>query len=326
MISIIICSRDRSMLAAAEANIKMTVGDEHEVVAVDNSGGEYSIFTAYNEGAGRAKGDILCFMHEDVIIYTEGWGRTISAIMESSPDVGLIGVLGSQAVADAPGYWSYASGYEGDNRFLATKIVLYDKVNRSAGRSTSSTMYLEYSAGLQDGIAEARGVDGLFFAVRRSLFDEGAVRFDDRTFTGFHFYDMDICMQVAAHSRVVITNTIFMEHATMPKNDGQFYLSCFRFYEKWRKQLPSSVYPLADTDKFNQQNAFVFFSDMYDSDTIPLDTMREMARKYYFEYLKDARRTKFFYRGVYLMKYGKGSRYKLFYKLSRMGVPIGARL
>lgn len=238
----------------------------------------------------------------------------------------MIGVLGSQAVADAPGYWCFARGFEGDNQYLATKIVLYNRESSSTGRSTSSNMCLEYSAGLKDGMAEAKGIDGLFFAIRGSLFDKGLVRFDDRTFKGFHFYDMDICMQVAAHCKVVVINTIFMEHATHPKDDGQFHLSCFLFYEKWRKQLPSSVYPLKDADSFNQQNAFVFFRDMYDSDTVPLGTMRDMARKYYFEYLKGARRTKFFYRGVYLMKYGKGYKYKFFYKLSRLGLPIGALL
>lgn len=102
MISIIICSRDRSMLSAAATNIEETVGEEHEIVAIDNSSGDYNIFTAYNTGIERAKGDILCFMHEDVTIYTKGWGRTISDTLDSRPDVGMIGVLGSQAVAEAP--------------------------------------------------------------------------------------------------------------------------------------------------------------------------------------------------------------------------------
>ena len=41
---------------------------------------------------------------------------------------------------------------------------------------------------------EAVAVDGLFFAMRKSLFD--TIRFDKDTFDRFHFYDLDICMQV----------------------------------------------------------------------------------------------------------------------------------
>jgi hypothetical protein len=38
-------------------------------------------------------------------------------------------------------------------------------------------------------------VDGLFFAIRGSLLLDG-LRFDDKTFDGFDFYDADICFQV----------------------------------------------------------------------------------------------------------------------------------
>ena len=66
MVSIIMCSRNPEMDKRLDENIKQTIGTEYEVVLVDNSAGRYGICGAYNEGVRRAKGDILCFMHEDI--------------------------------------------------------------------------------------------------------------------------------------------------------------------------------------------------------------------------------------------------------------------
>ena len=60
MISCIICSRRPDISAELKENIASTIGCEYELVVIDNSKNEYSIFSAYNEGVRRAKGDILC--------------------------------------------------------------------------------------------------------------------------------------------------------------------------------------------------------------------------------------------------------------------------
>ena len=66
MISLIICSRTADISDELKQNIATTIGCEYELCVIDNSRNEYSIFTAYNEGVRRAKGDILCFMHDDI--------------------------------------------------------------------------------------------------------------------------------------------------------------------------------------------------------------------------------------------------------------------
>ena len=62
MISIIICSRKANVPKELKENIASTIGCEYELCVIDNSRNEYNIFSAYNEGIRRAKGDILCFM------------------------------------------------------------------------------------------------------------------------------------------------------------------------------------------------------------------------------------------------------------------------
>lgn len=59
MISCIICSRQPDISAELKENIATTVGCEYELVVIDNSKDEYSIFSAYNEGVRCAKAYLL---------------------------------------------------------------------------------------------------------------------------------------------------------------------------------------------------------------------------------------------------------------------------
>ena len=74
MLSLIICSRTPKISNKLEKNIAETIGCEYELVVIDNSQNKYSIFSAYNEGVKRARGSVLCFMHDDIIYKTANWG------------------------------------------------------------------------------------------------------------------------------------------------------------------------------------------------------------------------------------------------------------
>jgi hypothetical protein len=69
MVSIIICSKYQQLDKQLLLNIQNTIGTAYEVVNIDNSQHQYSIFEAYNIGVSRAKGEYLCFMHEDVLFH-----------------------------------------------------------------------------------------------------------------------------------------------------------------------------------------------------------------------------------------------------------------
>ena len=101
MISLIICSRSSDIDVALKENIKNTIGTDYELVIIDNSNNDYSIFSAYNEGVRRAKGDILCFMHEDILYRTEDWGKKIIAHFEDK-SIGLIGFAGTHFLPSTP--------------------------------------------------------------------------------------------------------------------------------------------------------------------------------------------------------------------------------
>ena len=91
MISIIICSRFQSISKKLKDNIENTVGVVHEIICIDNSKSQYDIFSAYNEGVKRSQYPLLCFMHEDILHYTNDWGKLLINHFRDLK-VGLIGI------------------------------------------------------------------------------------------------------------------------------------------------------------------------------------------------------------------------------------------
>ena len=104
MISVIICSRQSDITSEQRRNILDTVGCECELVIIDNSGKHYSIFSAYNEGVRKSKGDILCFVHDDVEFVSANWGEKIIGHFDDK-SIGIVGFAGSHMLSKSPMYW-----------------------------------------------------------------------------------------------------------------------------------------------------------------------------------------------------------------------------
>lgn len=227
MISIIICSRQSDISLELKDNISTTIGCEYELVVIDNSANKYNIFQAYNEGVNRAKGEILCFIHDDVLFRTEGWGLVLIEILSDSI-VGIIGVEGCHFLPDTPLYWSnspFVSDYVIDN----DHGILQD--------------FFKCDYFDEDGMSEVVVCDGVFFCMRTEI--ANMVRFDEEYYNGFHMYDMDICMQVREKGFCIyVTNKILLEHAwsegdmKTKKGMNLFEINLEKFCKKWNNILP----------------------------------------------------------------------------------------
>lgn len=194
-ISIIICSREKDISQELYNNISRTVGCDYELIIIDNSSNEYNIFQAYNEGVKRSHGDILCFMHDDILFRTLNWGDIIKDVFHDET-IGLVGFAGTHFLSSAPFYWTYSP-------FISEHNLTNDK---GAIIECFQDYYFDES-----GITDLVAVDGFCYFIRKSLFN--TIRYDDITYSGFHAYDMDICMQVQrSEFRVCACNRILIEH------------------------------------------------------------------------------------------------------------------
>jgi GT2 family glycosyltransferase len=213
MISIIICSRTASISDELKQNIDLTIGLQYELVIIDNSDNLFSIFSAYNEGVKRSKYEVLCFMHDDIIFKTNDWGIKVVNRF-NAPKLGAIGVAGSPYYAILPGAW-WSGGYICQSIYGEQELAYLPK---------------------QDNALPVVVLDGLWFCVRKSLFS--MIRFDDTTFSGFHYYDMDISLQIQQKGYKLLTvYDILIQHSS-GKLDTIWLNNALLLQNKWKNNLP----------------------------------------------------------------------------------------
>lgn len=215
MISIIICSHHAAISDVLQHNIHSTIGTPFEIICIDNSLGEYNMCSAYNEGVRRAKGEYLCFMHEDVTFLNDKWG--VKAIEECAPyDVGLLGIVGTTYFDQSFIYWPF-------NPFIV-------------GHHWNGEEHRIFNSDLSQ--TNVVATDGMWLFTKAELFNS-RLSWDESTYKGFDFYDMDMCMQViSANLRIKIVPQIHINHASDGNYTPAFYENCKRFHKKWDNLFP----------------------------------------------------------------------------------------
>jgi len=235
MISIIICSRKPDIPQELKENIKEIIGVDFELLVIDNSQNQYSIFRAYNEQAKRSKYPYLCFMHEDILFHTQDWGQKVVNYFEKDEKVGLLGVVGGHYAPRYPVPW-WRSG------LLSGQCLQgHYETTRNKQYFTTLDRYFDF---IQDKPQiEVASVDGLWFCIKKELFyNENrlcCIEFDEKTYPGFHCYDIDICFQVwNIGLKVIVVSDVLIEHKSHGHGDVQWRKNLLKFYFKWQDKLP----------------------------------------------------------------------------------------
>ena len=223
MISIIICSRNNIISEEQKKNIYDSIKLNYELIIIDNSKNQYSISEAYNEGIKRSQYPFLCFIHEDVLFHTTGWGVLLMNHF-SDPSIGIIGIAGTHFLPSVATYWSTSPF------ITTTNIQNIDGKQMLAGYDDFFQNKL---------LIDAVACDGMCLFMRKNLYPK--ISFDEKTFSGFDFYDMDICMQVLTYGyKVCICKDIIVEHFSMGNYHSKFYETQDVFFDKWKNYFPIS--------------------------------------------------------------------------------------
>lgn len=222
MLSIIVCTRNKTLPKAFIDNIKNTVGINFELIPIDNSGNEHSIFSAYNAGFAKSNFPYVCFVHDDVIFHSQNWGEKVITHLQS-PETGIIGLAGGDLVTRIPASWSTTG-------MISENIIKSDKTGRK------KTVIAQNPKNFNGVKRPVILLDGVFMCMRRKLFE--SIKFDEK-FTGFHGYDFDISIQstIAGYINYVIYD-ISLEHFSRGKTDAIYYRNLIEVFKKWEKDLP----------------------------------------------------------------------------------------
>jgi GT2 family glycosyltransferase len=185
------------------------------------------LIRALNQGAALARGDALCFLHNDTEMLDARWLEKLDAAAGRGDRFGLAGLYGARRVRR-------------DGRYAGRSIVhaLAD------GRR------------MREPVVEVAAVDGVCLFVPRAVFTE--VGGFDEGYGFFHGYDRDLSFAVRATGRrCAVVDAPFLhrgggtrtgpEAPVLPARDlVQRREALARFARKWRHDLPADVRSLGE--------------------------------------------------------------------------------
>ena len=180
------------------------------------------LIRALNQGAGLARDEFICFLHNDTEMLDPDWLGRLKNAVGSGSDVGLAGLYGARKL-------------RADGRYAGRTIVHCLK-----GHET-----------IEADVVEVAAVDGVCLFLRRSLLE--SIGGFDEEYGFFHGYDRDLSFAVReAGYRCAVVNAPFVHRGggtrTGPgaprraEDDlAERRQALARFAAKWRHRLPSDV-------------------------------------------------------------------------------------
>lgn len=228
MISVIICSINKTLAAQMQKNIAETIGVVWEPVIIDNTISPESITHIYNLGAAKATHDVLCFVHEDVIFTTQNWGLKLIDYFKNDPALGLTGIAGSKYKSKAPSGW-------------ATGMADIDCCNITHADSKGSQQRMYFNPVPGSLTQEVVVLDGVLLCCSKKVWE--AVKFDAVLLKDFHLYDLDFSFRVAEKYKVMVSYEIDMIHLTEGGNFSDKWLEAtLEWHKKMKAKLPAYVH------------------------------------------------------------------------------------
>ena len=265
MISVITCTASIPLPKELILNIQNTIGVSYELISIDNRNNQYSIFEAYNIGVSKAKHEICCFMHDDIIYHTANWGTTVQDLFDSDPKLGAIAVAGCKYICKTPSTWPIY-------HYNVINIIQSDKRGKHKSKN-----WFENSK-LDDIIV----FDGLWFCIRKTTFK--IIKFDEN-FGGFHFYDLDIALQIhQLKLKIKAVPSILIEHTSWGQVNKDWLTNAFLFHEKWKSKLPISLIAVEKYDRMELEESAINYLLKVIIDTKKILLMKKWVKLSYSVY------------------------------------------
>jgi hypothetical protein len=233
MISIIICSRKKTIDPALAENISSTIGAPYEIIWIDNADKKFSLFSAYNYAASKSKFDILCFMHDDIIYHSNDWGNIVNKELANG-QIGIVGIAGAVYKTKSPSPW-WISDYYYPNDYIRLNIL--------QRRGPEKKLVKEIFNPAQESKAEVVVLDGVWFCCKRKFWAE--TLFDNSRFSHFHYYDLDFSLSAISKGyKNFVLYDVLIEHTSAGSLDQNWVEAAKIFADKWEKHLPVNIAPV----------------------------------------------------------------------------------
>jgi len=170
----------------------------------------------YSQAYNTANGNIIVYTHDDVDILSPSWDTKLKQLMTKCDVFGVAGT--SEFDLDA-GYWWFPGTFPSAH--------LHGYVKHTADNQQWVTTYGEIPH-------YCVAIDGVFMAFKRSVFDSGKVTFDSDYFDGYHYYDMDLCMQAIDASCSLLVDEFPILHRSVGALSSEWSTYRDKFKSKWQ--------------------------------------------------------------------------------------------
>lgn len=138
------------------------------------------VYPTFKQGMEVATGDVVAFLHSDVVVWEKGWDKKVLETFEKNTKLGLVGFIGSDEIgADGGRGLGTASNFQGK------EITDGNKVWQGSAWNKHGALLLDYMKGAV--------VDGCVMILSRDAWNKIGYRED---FPPHHFYDRLISTQV----------------------------------------------------------------------------------------------------------------------------------
>lgn len=211
-VSIVVCSVRPDLLGQMRESYRACLGERpHEFVVI---GDARSLCEGYNRGLALARHPIVVFSHDDVELLSP---RPFDAIEHALGSHDIVGIAGATLASGPAVMWA---GHPHLRGFVALPA--------SAGGGVQATVY-----GLECGVVGGiQTLDGFLFAARRDA--ALSVGFDEKTFDGFHFYDLDFSYRAhAAGLKLAVTTEVCALHRSLGNFGEDWHHYSRRFAQKF---------------------------------------------------------------------------------------------
>jgi GT2 family glycosyltransferase len=186
----------------------------HEIIGIHDA---RSLCEGYNRGIARSRGDIVVFSHDDIRIVSPDFAAKLFASLARCDVVGVAGTTLLCNVGWGAAGWPHLAGQVAhplpDGRNAVTVFGVHERL-----------------------VLDAQALDGLFFALRRAVLER--VRFDEATFDGWHFYDIDFTFSAfLAGFRLGIRTDLLLWHDSLGSFDERWRHYSELFLRKHGSQI-----------------------------------------------------------------------------------------
>jgi len=214
--SIVICSINALKFTQVSDCFEGLLADfPHEIIGIHDA---RSLAEGYNRGLKRARGDIVIFSHDDILILDPDFARKISQRLQEFDILGFAGT--PRVIAES---W-----------FSAGAPWLSGAIAHAYDKKLNLNVWNTAPWPVVDGI---EGIDGLCIMARREVAEE--IGFDAATFDGFHLYDLDFSFSAwRAGKKLGVCCDIPVIHASAGRYDKQHAHYGRLFIEKHKNALP----------------------------------------------------------------------------------------